>query len=186
MSYYPSHGPSSYGQPQPPVPQPPKRNGWKIATLGCGGVLALIMFGGCVAAVSGDDNDMKKTDPPQTTQTTGAQKSDKNSTSKTPKDTGKVKAPASPAQEFKSCVNKNGTAGEKAAVQHVEKVVGTESRNDIFDSAEVYTDFKGGILGKDNGRAKLVAAAFASCYESDNGLVTIYGSDGEMIANGNF
>ncbi|SBT89428.1 hypothetical protein GA0115233_100975 [Streptomyces sp. DI166] len=33
---------------------------------------------------------------------------------------------------------------------------------------------------------KKTQAEGTSCYESDNGLVTVYGEDGEMIANANF
>jgi hypothetical protein len=45
-------------QPGFPPPPPPKKNGGKIALIGCGGVLALALFGGCVAAVSSvDDSD---------------------------------------------------------------------------------------------------------------------------------
>ena len=92
----------------------------------------------------------------------------------------------SQAEEFKDCVAKSGTPAEKTAVGHVTKVTGADKSNDILDSAEVFTDYSGGFMGKNNGDAKLIASAFASCYESENGLVTVYGSDGEMISNGNY
>lgn len=90
------------------------------------------------------------------------------------------------AEEFTDCVNKTGTPTEKTAVKHVTKVTGADKQNNILDSAEIYTDFTGGFMSENAGEAKLIATAFTSCYESDNGLVTVYGSDGEMIANANF
>ncbi len=90
------------------------------------------------------------------------------------------------AEEFTDCVSKTGTPTEKVAVKHVTKVTGADRRNDILDNAEIYTDFTGGFMSSNGGDAKLIASAFTSCYESDNGLVTVYGEDGEMIANANF
>lgn len=181
---YPPHNQPGYGYPQQPAPKQGMGKGAKFA-LGCGGavVAALILMGGCAALVAsdGDDDSMRKTDSPQTSQSTSSKKpKDK------PTDTGNVKPPASEAEQFKGCVNKNGSAAEKGAVSHVTKVTGTDDRNDIFDAPEVFTDFTGGFMSTDQGKAKLIASAFASCYESENGLVTVYGSDGEIIANGNF
>ncbi|MFJ3667118.1 hypothetical protein ACIPSE_11740 [Streptomyces sp. NPDC090106] len=67
------------------------------------------------------------------------------------------------AEEFIACVEKNGTATEKSAVEHVTKVTGADRRNDILDSAEVFTDYTGGFAGPDQGEAKLIASAFTSC-----------------------
>ncbi|OKI84661.1 hypothetical protein [Streptomyces sp. CB02414] len=93
---------------------------------------------------------------------------------------------ASQADQFKAFVNKNGTPSEKEAVAHVTKVQGAEEQNDILDAADVYTDFTGGIMGEGMGPAKLIASAFADWKQSENGLVTVYDADGELLGNGNF
>ena len=93
---------------------------------------------------------------------------------------------ASQAEQFKAFVQKNGTPKEKGAVSHVTKVQGADEQNDILDAADVYTDFTGGIMGSGTGPAKLIASAFADWKQSDNGLVTVYDADGEIIGNGNF
>ncbi|MGV9255331.1 hypothetical protein [Streptomyces sp. NPDC003697] len=92
----------------------------------------------------------------------------------------------SQAEQFQACVAKSGTPTEKAAVKHVTKVTGTDKRNDILDAAEVWTDYRGGLMSNNAGDAKLIASAFTSCYESKNGLVSIYGKDGDLIANANY
>ncbi|TLS40371.1 hypothetical protein FE633_41910 [Streptomyces montanus] len=109
---------------------------------------------------------------------------DKGSGDKGAADKGTEKA--SQADQFKAFVNKNGTAKEKDAVSHVTKVQGADEQNDILDAADVYTDFTGGLLGKGTGPAKLIASAFADWKHSENGLVTVYDADGEMLGNGNF
>ncbi len=63
---------------------------------------------------------------------------------------------------------------------------GAEEQNDILDTADVYTDFTGGIMGEGMGPAKLIASAFADWKQSENGLVTVYDADGELLGNGNF
>jgi hypothetical protein len=93
---------------------------------------------------------------------------------------------ASQAEQFKAFVAKNGTPKEKAAVAHVLKVQGADRQNDILDSADVYTDFTGGLAGEGSGPSKLIASAFADWKDSKNGLVTVYDADGEIITNGNF
>ncbi|MFE6153906.1 hypothetical protein [Streptomyces sp. NPDC057889] len=93
---------------------------------------------------------------------------------------------ASQAEQFKAFVAKNGTPKEKDAVAHVLKVQGADQQNDILDSADVYTDFTGGLMGKGSGPSKLIASAFADWKDSKNGLVTVYDADGEIITNGNF
>jgi hypothetical protein len=65
-------------------------------------------------------------------------------------------------------------------------VTGADEQNDILDSAEVFTDYSGGLLGPHAGDGKLIASAFASCYDSENGLVTVYDKNGEVLSNGNF
>lgn len=146
-----------------------------------GGVVAGVVIIAAAASCNDDSGDsMAKTDPPAVSVSSDPTHADS-------KD-GKqhTKAPVSQATTFRNCVAKNGSAAEKAAVQHVTKVTGTENRNDILDAPEVYTDFKGGIMSSNQGKAKLIASAFASCYDSNNGLVTVYGADGQMMANGNF
>ncbi|GAA1245259.1 MULTISPECIES: hypothetical protein [Streptomyces] len=93
---------------------------------------------------------------------------------------------ASQAEQFKAFVAKNGTPKEKDAVAHVLKVQGADQQNDILDSADVYTDFTGGLMGEGSGPSKLIASAFADWKDSKNGLVTVYDADGEIITNGNF
>ncbi|MFB8266268.1 hypothetical protein ACFC96_06595 [Streptomyces sp. NPDC055955] len=93
---------------------------------------------------------------------------------------------ASQAEQFKAFVAKNGTPKEKAAVAHVLKIQGADQQNDVLDSADVYTDFTGGLMGEGSGPSKLIASAFADWKDSKNGLVTVYDADGEIITNGNF
>lgn len=86
------------------------------------------------------------------------------------------------AEKFQECVGRTGTAGEKAAVKHVTKVSGTDEQSRIADLADVYTDYSGGLLGGHAGEGRLIAAAFTSCYESANGMVTVYDKDGDLLA----
>lgn len=111
-------------------------------------------------------------------------KADGASDTKSADDKGVEKA--SQAEQFKAFVQKNGTAKEKEAVSHVTKVQGADEQNNILDAADVYTDFTGGMLGEGMGPAKLIASAFADWKQSDNGLVTVYDADGELLGNGNF
>ncbi|MFE7436407.1 hypothetical protein ACIPH4_31765 [Streptomyces tendae] len=98
----------------------------------------------------------------------------------------KAEDKASQAEQFKAFVQKNGTSKEKDAVSHVTKVQGADEQNDILDAADVYTDFTGGIMGEGTGPAKLIASSFADWKDSENGLVTIYDADGELLGNGQF
>ncbi|MEV5234701.1 hypothetical protein [Streptomyces pseudogriseolus] len=93
---------------------------------------------------------------------------------------------ASQAEQFKAFVQENGTDQEKEAVSHVTKVQGADDQNDVLDTADVYTDFTGGIMGEGTGPAKLIASAFADWKQSANGLVTVYDADGELLGNGQF
>ncbi len=99
---------------------------------------------------------------------------------------GDAKATATQAERFEAFVEKNGTTTEKEAVRHVTKVQGADEQNDIMDTAEVFTDYSGGMMGTHAEDGKLIASAFADWRSSENGLVTVYGGDGEILSNGNF
>lgn len=179
-----------YGHPQQPgwgapPPQPPKRKTGKVLGV-IGAVFVGLIVLGAIAGGGGDDS-------------TDSSNKDKAVTASSDKPKAQAEEPAaeepakeepaedkSQAEQFKDCVAKSGTAAEKSAVGHVTKVTGADKSNDILDAAEVFTDYKGGFLSENAGDAKLIASAFASCYESKNGLVTVYGSDGDMISNGNY
>ncbi|MET8826087.1 hypothetical protein ABZX40_13525 [Streptomyces sp. NPDC004610] len=145
-------------------------------------IVGLVVIGGCNAAMNGSDSGGTKTstDRAKPAASDAAQDGNKEADSAAVEDT------KTQAEEFTDCVNENGTPTEKDAVKHVTKVTGTDKQNDILDSAEVYTDFTGGLMGPSTGDGKLIATAFTSCYESENGLVTVYGEDGDMLANAQF
>jgi hypothetical protein len=90
------------------------------------------------------------------------------------------------AEKFQECVGRTGTTGEKAAVKHVTKVSGTDEQSSIADLAKVFTDYSGGMMGGHAGEGRLIAAAFASCYESANGMVTVYDKGGDLLATGRY
>ncbi|MGW7721471.1 hypothetical protein ACWGKK_45305 [Streptomyces chartreusis] len=183
-----------YGYPQQPgwggpPPQPPKKRSiGKILGI-TGAVLVGLIVIGAIAG-GGDDSTDKSNKDKAVAATSNKPKTAEEPAAEEPaKEEPAEEEPAadkSQAEQFKACVAKSGTDSEKAAVGHVTKVTGTDKTNDILDAAEVFTDYKGGFLSENAGDAKLIASAFASCYESKNGLVTIYGSDGDMIANGNY
>ncbi|MFE9833962.1 hypothetical protein ACFYP4_02265 [Streptomyces sp. NPDC005551] len=172
-------------QPQygPPPVAPKKKSLGKKIGLGCGGIFAVFVLIGIIAAVAGggDDKD-SNADKTSTSNSQPAKGDDK-------KKDGKP-APArkelSQAEQFKAFINKNGTASEKAAAKHITKVQGADKQNDILDAPEIYTDFSGGLVGPHQGEGKLLASAFADWKDSENGLVTVYDKDGELLANGNF
>ncbi|MET8168794.1 hypothetical protein ABZT34_31845 [Streptomyces sp. NPDC005329] len=185
---YPPQGYPQQQYPQPgygaPMPQPPKKRGvGKIVGLGCLGVVGLfVIIGIAASAGGGDSTDTSKKDK-AVAATSASPKADAG------KDTpAKEEAPAekTQAEEFQACVAKTGTPTEKAAIKHVTKVTGADKRNDILDAPEVFTDYSGGLMGPHQGQGKLIASAFTSCYESDNGLVTVYDKDGEILANANY
>ncbi|MGW5609372.1 hypothetical protein ACWEWI_25355 [Streptomyces sp. NPDC003753] len=175
-------GPQQPGYGTPPFqPQPPKKSkAGKIVGFGCLGIVALFILGGIVAAVGGGSSD--STDTSNKDKAVAA--SSKPKTDKA--ETTPAQETKSQAEQFKACVAKSGTPTEKKAAQHVTKVTGADKRNDILDSAEVYTDFSGGLMGPHQGDGKLIASAFTSCYESKNGLVTVYDKDGEILSNANY
>ncbi|MBJ7904832.1 hypothetical protein ACWDO7_20615 [Streptomyces sp. NPDC003656] len=164
-------------------PQPPKKSSaGKIVGFGCLGVVGLVVILGIAgAAMSGGDS----SDSGGKDKTIAAPKAEAPKKAEKPAEKP-AEQTKSQADQFKACVAKTGTPTEKAAVKHVTKVTGTDKRNDLLDSAEVYTDFTGGFMSANAGDAKLIASAFTSCYKSDNGLVTVYGSDGDMISNANY
>ncbi|KAB1979462.1 hypothetical protein [Streptomyces triticiradicis] len=137
-------------------------------------VLGVVIIGGCSAAMNDNGGPKAGTDGAKS----AASSDNKQSDSKQPS--------ASQADQFTACVAKNGTPTEKAAVKHVTKVTGADKQNNIMDAPEVYTDFTGGLVGPHSGEGKLIATAFTSCYESDNGLVTVYDKNGEMLSNAQF
>jgi hypothetical protein len=49
------------GWPYAPQPTPPSNKVGKIIGIGCAGVLALVLFGGCMAAITSDSADGEKT-----------------------------------------------------------------------------------------------------------------------------
>ena len=174
----------SYGTP-PFQPQPPKKSkAGKIAGFGCLGVISVLVLIGSGATAGGGNGDSTDTGAKDKAVAAGrTPESDK--AEATPARKTKPK-PKTQAEQFEACVAKSGTAAEKKAVGHVTKVTGADKRNDILDTAEVYTDFKGGLMSAHQGDAKLIASEFTSCYESKNGLVSVYGQDGDLMANANY
>ncbi|MFE2051241.1 hypothetical protein [Streptomyces sp. NPDC059459] len=157
-----------------------------------GAVVGLVVIG-AVSANAGDGGGDGKSDGrtsvgadenPGDAKADGEAKADGKADAKPAED--KAVEKASQAEQFKAFVGKNGTAAEKDAVSHVTKVQGAEEQNDVLDSADVYTDFTGGIMGEGTGPANLIASAFADWKQSENGLVTVYDADGELLGNGNF
>lgn len=176
-------GPQQFAATQPQAPQ--KSSGpFKTMFLGCLGVIVagLVLFGGC-AVLGGALGEVDPTASPDTVVDAGEGKDAEES--KTP-EARRTKTKPSEAAAFKACVKKDGTAVERKAVAKVTKVTGVETTNNILDNAEVWTTLSGGLMGPDQSTAKIIASAFGTCYKSDNGLVTVYGEDGEMLANGNF
>ncbi|WP_317441137.1 hypothetical protein [Streptomyces collinus] len=161
-----------------------KSSAGKIIGFGCLCVIGLFVLIGAVASGGGDSTDNSNKDEAITT-ASSEPKADHSQ-----KAPAKEKKPAegskSQAEQFQACVAKSGTPTEKAAVKHVTKVTGNDKRNDILDAAEVWTDYTGGLMSSHSGDAKLIASVFTSCYESKNGLVSIYGKDGDLIANANY
>ncbi|MGW3554976.1 hypothetical protein ACWDLL_29620 [Streptomyces griseoincarnatus] len=152
-----------------------------------GAVVGLVVIG-AVSANTGDDGTGsagKGTSASADRQPGGAKDAGADAGQGTEK-TEKAEEKLSQAEQFKAFVEENGTAQEKEAVSHVTKVQGADEQNDILDTADIYTDFTGGLMGEGSGPAKLIASAFADWKQSENGLVTVYDADGELLGNGQF
>lgn len=89
-----------------------------------------------------------------------------------------------PLQEFQACVEEGGTTDEVTAVSHVVKLSNMDGWNGILDNPKAFTDWKGGLAHSAD--ATLIASAFADCYHSNNGLITVYTADGHVAGNGQF
>ncbi|WP_030870400.1 hypothetical protein [Streptomyces sp. NRRL S-37] len=150
-----------------------------------GAVVGIVIIG-AASANSGDSDggSADKSTSASAGQRSGGTKPDGASDAKPAEDKGAEKA--SQAEQFKAFVQKNGTPQEKDAASHVTKVQGADEQNDILDAADIYTDFTGGIMGEGMAPAKLLTSAFADWKQSDNGLVTVYDADGELLGTGNF
>ncbi|MEU6080005.1 hypothetical protein [Streptomyces sp. NPDC047108] len=183
--------------PQGPMPQPPApQRSWfarhKVLTV-FGGIFALSLAIG--VANGGGDEGSKGTQGSDTRATAPKENVEpKQAAAEQAEDAeaedAQAEKPAvrekSQADQFKDFVAKSGTPTEKAAVRHITKIQGAEEQNDILDSAEVYTDFTGGLMGPHQNEGKLIASAFADWKDSENGLVTVYDQDGEILSNGQF
>jgi len=99
---------------------------------------------------------------------------------------------AARAGRFKAFVNRHGTAPQKSAVSHVTAVEWIDERDGVPTAVDVHTDFTGGLTGKGPGPSRLIATAFAHWIHAhdspvtDDGLVTVYDTDGDLIGGGNF
>ncbi|MER5404144.1 hypothetical protein [Streptomyces sp. NPDC002769] len=172
-----------------PAPEPPAKRGvGRAMAFGGLGVLGLAVIVGIAGATGGGgpdgdgDGDIGASN---SSSVHSGVKDEAHNDSRDGSGAGDT-GPGSQAADFKSCADKNGTAAEKAAVRHITRVTGADKRSNILDTPEVFTDFGGGLTGPHQGEGKLIASAFSSCYESDNGLVTVYDKAGEILANGTF
>ncbi|WTJ56593.1 hypothetical protein OH782_42470 (plasmid) [Streptomyces sp. NBC_01544] len=152
-----------------------------------GGVFAFLIVVG-IAAGGGDDSSSKGSDTAASTPAKVDAKPAEKTNDKPAAPAKKKEAPKklTQAEQFKAFINKNGTDAEKAASKHITKVQGGDKNNNILDTADVYTDFTGGMMGPHQGEGKLLASAFADWRDSENGLVTIYDAAGELLSNGNY
>lgn len=163
------------GYPQSPVP-PKKQSKAKLGCLGCGGILAAVIVIGGIAAVAGS----------------GSGDSSSSTTSSSPSSSSSKAAPQqSTVDAFKAYVKGHEPAKTREAVAHVTKVQGADKNNNIMDTADIYTNYTGGLASADAGNAKLLASAFADFQSSrgkasKNGLVTVYSADGDILSNGNY
>ncbi|MEU9123470.1 hypothetical protein AB0C96_26970 [Streptomyces sp. NPDC048506] len=176
--------PQQPGYPQPPVP-PKKRS---KAKLGCLAVLAVIVIGG-IASVAGAGSDDSSAGAETSAASTGSSKS--SGSSKGAGSSKDVTPQQSTVDAFKAYVKKHESAKTREAAAHVTKVQGADKKNDILDTADIYTDYTGDLVSADAGNAKLLASAFADFQSSrgkasKNGLVTVYNADGDILSNGNY
>jgi hypothetical protein len=192
----PSHQPYSqqpeWGAPQPP---PKQSNTGKIVGFSCLGVVGFIVIIGAIGAAFGGGSDTADTSSkpaPAVSRSTSAPAEKSPGEKPAQEKPSEEKPPAeepeeqSQADQFKAFVEKNGTPAEKKAVKHVTRVQGADKQNNLLDMAEIHTDYTGGLLGPHGGEGKLLASVFAEWKSSENGLVTVYDSAGEILANGNF
>ncbi|NUV27876.1 MULTISPECIES: hypothetical protein [Streptomyces] len=145
-----------------------------------GTVVGVVVIGGLASL--GDDHaadTAKGGDTSNSAPASGGDKADK-------AEPAEEKPKASQAEQFKAFVEENGTPKEKEAASHVTKVQGAEKQNNVLDTADIYTDYTGGVMGEGLGPAKLLTSAFADWKQSKNGLVTVYDADGELLGNGEF
>ncbi|KUH39068.1 hypothetical protein ATE80_09505 [Streptomyces kanasensis] len=149
----------------------------------CLGIVALIIVIGAIgAALTGSSDTADTSNKPAPAPSASSAPAEKPSPEKPPAE----KPKGSQADQFKAFVAKNGTAAEKKAVKHVTRVQGAGEQNNLLDTAEIHTDYTGGLLGPHGGDGKLLASIFAEWKASKNGLVTVYDSAGEILANGNY
>lgn len=99
-------------------------------------------------------------------------------------DDGPLEGMPTLAARFKDMTKKTGTPQQQDAVAHVTQV--QEEVNGIMDTADVHTDYTGGMLGPHAADGKLIASAYANWRDSNNGLVTVYDANGEILSNGNY
>lgn len=171
---YPPQPPPGYG----PQAQPPKKKRGKGCLFGALGVLVVGVIAIAASTSGSKDGDtgskVSGSKPPAHTAQKDSGKTDQN-----------------PVHAFQAYVTQHGTPNERSAVKHVTKVQGADSKNDVLDSAEVYTDFKGDMVSADASKGKLIASAFRDWEESrgkasKNGLVTVYNRSGAILSNGNY
>lgn len=190
MTYQPTPGQQPQPGMYPPPPQPKKLGTGAKVGIGCGGALAALLAIGIIGAAAGAGSDTKtpaKDDkvaaaPKEKAET----KADAKPAEKKAKPKPKPATPKTPADQLKDFINKHGTPAEKTAATHITKVQGAGDQNNILDTADIYTDYTGGMMGPHAADGKLIASAFADWKNSKNGLVTIYDAKGEILSNGNF
>ncbi|MGA5294180.1 hypothetical protein [Streptomyces koyangensis] len=147
-----------------------------------GTVVGVVVIGGLASL--GDDqaaDTAKGGDTSNSAPASGGGKADKAEAEE-----AQEKPKASQAEQFKAFVEENGTPKEKEAASHVTKIQGADKQNNLLDTADIYTDYTGGVMGEGLGPAKLLTSAFADWKQSKNGLVTVYDADGELLGNGEF
>ncbi|WP_435601323.1 hypothetical protein [Streptomyces sp. C10-9-1] len=180
------------GAPAPYQPPPPPKKGlsnWAIAGITVGGVFAFLIILG-IAFGDGEPAETATSAKPDTA--AAAPKNpvdDKPAAEEEPKEEAPQEEPkkeATQAEQFRAFVEENGTPAEQDAVTHVVKVQGADSNNNILDTAEIWTDYTGGLLGPNASKGKILASAFADWKQSKNGLVTVYDEQGEILSNGNY
>ncbi|WP_329242122.1 hypothetical protein [Streptomyces canus] len=188
---YPQQPP---GYLQPPLPQK-KRSKAKLGCLGCGGLLAAaIVIGGIAAVVGSGSGDSSSSAANSDASAHSSQATGSSRPTGSSKTGGSSKNPApqqSTVDAFKAYVKKHESAKTREAAAHVTKIQGADKNNDILDTADIYTDYTGGLASADTGNAKLLASAFADFQSSrgkasKNGLVTVYDADGDILSNGKY